>query len=237
MIAPGDHHAREAERKRQSRGRQRAEDRQQDDEDDREADPLRALEIVLREVLHAGPERLLAHEVRLDPGHGRGQQLVAEVDGHVRRGVALALDRERHDGDRRRGRLALGPGGRLPGQLDVRQPGGDAAHAVHLGADGRRAGALAAGEHRGELVLLGALEAGDVLGHDLGLRSRHLEPAAGQVIGLLGGERKRGQEQEQPCGKHGPAAPLQKPCQSVHQSLHPRPGIPGVDPPFCDPRH
>ena len=79
------------------------------DEDDREADPLGALEVVLREVLHAGPERLLADEVWLDAAaRRRGAQLVAEVDRHVGRLVAVALDLQRHDGDGRAGRVALG---------------------------------------------------------------------------------------------------------------------------------
>ena len=44
----------------------RAEDRQQHDQDDREAGGLGLLEVLLLEVLHAGPQRLLADDVRLD---------------------------------------------------------------------------------------------------------------------------------------------------------------------------
>ena len=44
----------------------RAEDQQQHDEDDREADALGLLEVLLGEVLHAGPQGLQADEVDRD---------------------------------------------------------------------------------------------------------------------------------------------------------------------------
>ena len=76
------------------------------------------------------------------------------------------------------------------------------------------------GEHDRELVALRALEARDVLAHDLRLRAGNLEPAARQVVGLHRRERKRRQEHEEPRGEDEPAAPLEEACQSVHGALH-----------------
>ena len=62
----GDDHGGDAEPGRQQRGQHRAEDRQQHDQDRREAGGLGLLEVLLLELLHARPERLLADDVGLD---------------------------------------------------------------------------------------------------------------------------------------------------------------------------
>jgi hypothetical protein len=145
---------------------------------------------------------------------------VAEVHGHVGRVVAIAGDPERHDRDRGGGRLALRRRCGHGRELYVRQPLGDARDAIHLRAHGLGPGALAAGEHGGELVALGTLEAGEVLAHHLRRRSGHLEPATGEMVGLLGGERQRGEQDQEPRRQHEPAPPLEEPCQPVHKRLH-----------------
>ena len=116
----GDHHAREAERQRQGRGGERAEDGEQDQQHDREAGGLRRLEVLLGEVLHAGPQRLLADEVGLGAvlgGAVADAELLAEVDGEVGGLVLVAGHVERGDRDRRLGGAALRGGLGAVGQL------------------------------------------------------------------------------------------------------------------------
>ena len=60
MSAPVTMHGDEAERQRQRRRGERAEDREQDQGDDREAGHLGLLEVLLRELLQARPGRGLA---------------------------------------------------------------------------------------------------------------------------------------------------------------------------------
>ena len=73
---------------------ERAEHREQDHQDDREAGALGGLEVLLGEVLHAGPERLLADEVELNLPRRpvREPELVAHVGGGVGGLVAVAVE-------------------------------------------------------------------------------------------------------------------------------------------------
>jgi hypothetical protein len=207
-----------SERKRR-RG-QRAEDREQNEQHDREADLLSALEVLLREVLHARPERLLAHEVRLHAAAHLGPELVMEVHRHVGGLVLVAVHLERDDRDR--GGLGAALRGRR-GALAQRHVGklvGDAAHAVDLRRHRGGVGARLAGKHDGEVLALSALEALDVGFHDLRLRAGHLEPAAREVLGLTRCEREGREDHHHPGGEDKPPAPLEKSRQPVHRGLH-----------------
>jgi hypothetical protein len=79
----GQAHAREAERQRQRRRGERAEHGEEDQQHDREAGHLGGLEVLLDQVLHAGPEGLLTDQVGLHAGALSGEQLLAEVGGQV----------------------------------------------------------------------------------------------------------------------------------------------------------
>jgi hypothetical protein len=148
-------------------------------------------------------------------------ELVTEVDREVGGLVPVAVNRERHDRDRRLCGVAPRRRRGLRGDLRVRQAGGDPLDPVHLRANGGGARSLAAREHNREVVPLRALETHDVLAHDLRLRAGHLEPAAREVLGLPRRERQGGEQKEKPGNEDEPATPLEKPCKSVHRPLHP----------------
>ena len=108
------------------------------------------------------------------------------------------------------------------GQLGVRQLGGDAVDAVHGGAHLGVGRARAARHDHGQGVGLGAVELGQAAVHRLGVRARHGEAAAGQVLGLAHGQRRGGHQEHHPDGDHDPAATLDDRGQPVHRSLHVR---------------
>ena len=119
----GDEDADEAERQRQRRGGERAEDDEQDDRDDREAARLGLREVLLRDLLHPGPDRRLSDQVGGDAaprrcrGRGRFAQVAGGVDqlvgGTGRCAAAAALpvrcNSTRRAAARRRQRHALRP--------------------------------------------------------------------------------------------------------------------------------
>ncbi len=81
----GDQHRADAERQRQQRGGERAEDRQQDQQHDREARRLGLGEVLLGQVLHRGPQRALADQVRRDAARARRRRSPAPRAGRRRR--------------------------------------------------------------------------------------------------------------------------------------------------------
>ena len=95
----------------QQRRQHGAEDGEQDDQDRREAGALGLREVLLLELLHAGPQRLLADHVGLHAvGDLADLDLVAQIDGGLEDLVAGAGDGQREDDDRSvvRRRLGLG---------------------------------------------------------------------------------------------------------------------------------
>jgi hypothetical protein len=122
--------------------------------------------------------------------------------------------RARHDGERdheRAGAVAVEPGERRSAralrQRDVLDPRGGAGRRV----ESRPRRALARAVPRDEDgAERGALRAVEVALHRvldaLGLRPRHPESAAGEVVGLAGGQRKGGEEDEHPGGDDEPPA-------------------------------
>ena len=197
-------------------------------EHDREADRLGALEVLLGEVLHAGPERLLAHEVRLDAD--------ARARCRARRGgrrpcwrarSAVAVDRQRHDRDRRRRRARAWRPPRRRGSArrgEARRrcrptrsiSRRTSAASAPRGVRARRRGTRAARPRSASRFAL----------HDLRPRARHLEAAARQVLGLPGGERERREQHDDPGAEHEPAAPLEEAREPVHRCLHRLDGLP-----------
>jgi hypothetical protein len=167
--------------------------------------------------------------VRLHPAARRRPEVGAKVDREVRGLVPVALHGERHHGYRCGGGITLRRGRGLRGELGVRQALRDPADPIDLRAHRPGGRALTARQHHGKVVPLGALEAGQVLVDHLRLRARHLEPAAGEVLGLLRGERQRGEQHKQPRGEHKPATALEERRKSVHPCLHPYRSFP--DPP------
>ena len=93
----GDDHADEAERQRQRRGGERAEDDEQDQGDDREAARLGLGEVFLGELLHPGPDRRLPGQVGGDAAlGGAGIEVFAQGRGGVDQlvGGAVAAQRQ-----------------------------------------------------------------------------------------------------------------------------------------------
>jgi hypothetical protein len=170
-------------------------------------------------VLHAGPKGLLADEVGLDARPVAREELVAELGCEVGELVLGALDPERDDRDGAVGGLA---GGALGGgdDLGVPQPLGDPFDALDLRAHAGRRRALALREHDREALALGALEAVEVAVHDLRFGAGDLEPAARQVLGLPGGERRGGGEESDPDAENDEATPLEEGRQLVHGVSH-----------------
>ena len=127
----GQDHGHEPEAQRQQRRGQRAEDGQQHDEHDREARTLGLLEVLLRHVLHARPQRLLADHVHRH-GHvrglGREAEVLAQLASGVDRLVGCAADRQGQQRDRLVARRLRGLDRFLRGG-DVVDPG-DLAHGV-----------------------------------------------------------------------------------------------------------
>jgi hypothetical protein len=132
------------------------------------------------------------------------------------------------------------------GHLGVRQLGGDRLDTLDLGPHAGVGGALALGEHDGEALALGAPEALEVAVDDLGLGARDLEAAARQVLGLLRGEGRRGDEEDDPGAEDDEASPLEEGRQLVHGGLHLEkilPGwlasqlVPDAGSAVCDERH
>ena len=195
---------------------------QQDQQHDREAGRLGRLQVLLRQVLHARPERLLAHEVRLHPVAGRRAcaDVLAQVHGHVGQVVALAGGGERHHGDGAAAGLALGGRLRPLAQLDVGRARRDPVDALDLRADVRRGRRRPLRQHHCQRLALRALEALERVIDRLGPGARHVEAPAGEVLGLPGGKGRGGEQQDQPRSEHEPATTLEESRELVHGRLH-----------------
>ena len=189
----GDQHADEAERQRQRRRGERAEDDEQDQRDDREAGPLGLREVFLGDFLHPRPDRRLPDQVGGDAGV-RGARV--EVFAQGRRGVdqlvggeVAAQRHQRHVGAAASCRRACARRCRRQGDVvERRDLAPDPATAA--GALGRARARLGL-QHHGDPVRLRAELVLQRFAHRHRLAARHVEAAAGQVIGLFRGERQR----------------------------------------------
>ena len=147
---------------RQRRPQRGAEDAEEDQQDDREARRLRRLEVLLGQVLHAGPQRLLADEVGCDlaaravaSASRKSTARSASCPGCPRREWTTAMEAPRDcravvaaaSASRARGRQRWGRRGRSAAPRPCRAP-----------APGRA-------PQRG--LPLGALEVAEVAGHGL----------------------------------------------------------------------
>ena len=101
-------------------------------------------------------------------------------------------------------------------EAHVRQLFGDRADALYFGAHVRRRRAGTLGEHDGERLALGAVEALEVAVHGLRLRAGDLKAAARQVVGLLCRERRGGEQQDDPRAQHEQPVPLEEARDLVH---------------------
>ena len=217
----GEHDGRHAEAERQQRRGQRAEDGEQDDEDDREAGELGLLEVLLGDVLHARPQRLLADEV-----DGQRQvavvldvQVLAQVDRRVDRGVGAAGDARATCSTIGWSPAALAAAAACGSHADVRDPLDLPAWPCRPTAASAAASFLRVVEDEDQRLGLHAGEALERLGDGLGARAGHLEAAGGEVLGLLRGERHRGDD------KHDPNAQNESPT-TRDESLEPIHGCP-----------
>jgi hypothetical protein len=182
-------------------------------------------EVGLCHVLEAGPQRALAEEVRGDrPASAAAVaelQRVAQVGRDVGRLGLGDVDAQRHDhraatsGPRQR-RAASGGGQR--DVVDLRSGARELVDgATHLA----RARVATRDEHGPERRRLRAVEvAREGVLDALRLRAGHAETAAGQVVGLLGGERQRREERDHPGGDHEPPASLDERVEPEHEPLH-----------------
>ena len=184
---------------------ERPEDGEQHERDDREAAALGDLDVLLRRLLQRRPQRALADEVQRDAvlrlaGGDRLAQVARDV-GRVAVGHrGLERDDERAPGLRRR---------RAPAAAARSASATSATSSVarsrrrSAACRSSRRRALLGAQHRGEARarLLRELVAEPVL-DGLGLRAGHAEAAAGEVVGLLRGERHRRDEREQPQRDH-----------------------------------
>ncbi len=200
---PGDDHADEAEGEGQGRRGERSEDDEQDQGDDREAPGLGLGQVLLGELLHPGPDRRLAGEVRGDPIPGGARvEPGAQVRGRVDQFVAALAAAQRHE--RGSGPLQLGAG---PSRVGSRQ-----GHSFDFGDRGAdpvdRRGAI-----RPTRRPVGSQDDPDRLGasaefvFDRSIDGRRLaagdvEAAAREVIGLMRGDRQSDDEDHHPGGQH-----------------------------------
>ena len=194
MAAPVITTLREAERQRQRGRGERAEHGEQDQEHDREAGRSAASRSSLDEVLHAGPQRLLADEVWLAPRPRRPARAEVARAGR-RRCPRLVLACRRPSSGTTIGASPAGRALRAPRRPRRQRAWGSRrrsrAARIDLGAHVGRRRPGAAREHHGELLALRAVEAVEVALDRLGPRAGNLEAAAREVLGLARGERAR----------------------------------------------
>jgi hypothetical protein len=214
-----------AERERQRGRGERAEDGQQDQRDDREADALGRREIVLGELLEPGPERGLPDEVRRDrtlrAGRRADPELLAQVGGDIDRVPVVDVDAQRDDRGARLGRGLRGLSERLRRDVDVGGARGGVAQPLDGGpvvSCGRPV--VSDQDDPEQRSLRGAEVALDRVLDRVGLRAGDGEPAAGEVVGLAGGERQRGDEQDQPHDEHEAATAAEEAVQREHERQH-----------------
>ena len=187
-------HADEAERQRQRRRGERAEDDEQDQRDDREAARLGFGEVFLGELLHPGPDRRLPGQVGGDARRrrcrGRG----------LRAGSRPSRSARRRTGSLRSGSSAvpvrcscqLGRGAPRPAAASLRRPSATSRRtrstaAARSAAARRRARPAAAPRSRRPCAPKSLLQR---FADRLRLAAGDVEAAAGEVIGLVRGERQ-----------------------------------------------
>ena len=217
-----ERHAPEAERERQGGRGERAEDGEQDDEHDREAGLLGRCEVPLAEVLHAGPQRLLADEVERDavPRAVLDVEMTAQSRHCVGRLVLAAGQPHRDEGHpavadaakrRQRGR---------PRQPDSRLTPGRAAQPADGCSHRAVVRARACLDDRCELLPLRAGEGPKRGVGALRARSGNDEPAARQVVGLPQRERYGRDDRREPHRDDDRTAALHERGKHVHRALH-----------------
>ena len=217
----GDDHADEAERQRQRRGGERAEDDEQDQRDDREAAGLGFGEVFLGELLHPGPDRRL-------PGQVGGDSSSAVPGSRSSRRSSPS-----RSGGRRSARCA-GAASPSPVRCSGNSPRRAAAGGrvtSSRSATARRTRSTAAARCRGARAVFGLQQHRDPAGlgaevvlervaDRLRLAAGDVEAAAGQVIGLVRGDRQRRQQGSR-ARQQDPAPPAaQEACELDHQVAH-----------------
>jgi hypothetical protein len=145
-------------------------------------------------------------------------EVLAQVDGGIDRGVGAAVDVEREQHDLLvAGRLRRG--GRLRRDGDVVDPVDLASGLVDRGAQ-RRSVLLAVVEDQDQRLGLHAGEALERVRDGERPGARDLEPACGEVLGLLCREWHRRQEQHDPHAQNESSAVRDESLEPVHGCPH-----------------
>ena len=145
---------------------------------------------------------------------------VAEVDGHLGGAVLVHVGAERDDDRAAAARLRRGPRAGVAGERDAVDGTRRRGDAFDRGRalPGVRAGR--GDEHGRELRPRDAGEPAERLGDLGGLRAGHVEPAAGEVLGLPGGERDGGDDDGGPGDQDEAPAAAQHAVEAQHGGLH-----------------